>query len=124
MYFLANAYRLGPPEGKGLTPTETMVIVQIMSFKWGAQAPYPALRTIAERLGLSVRTVATRCGAWRSWALWSASTTANGGRSRYHFGGLVKRLEALMAADIAAKDAEHENLNQVDRLRTGEPQPS
>lgn len=104
-YFLANAHRLGQPGSKGLNPTEMMVIIQILSFKWGSSAPFPALGTIGERLGLSVRTVRDTVKRLEDLGYIRREYNPNGGRSRYHFGGLFKRLEALMAADIAAKDA-------------------
>lgn len=102
-FFLANAHRLA--NGNGLTPTEMLVVIQILSFKWSSQAPFPSLRSIATRMHLSVRTVRDTVRRLEGLGLVQRELNPNGGRSRYHFEGLFKQLEALMAQDIAAKDA-------------------
>jgi DNA-binding MarR family transcriptional regulator len=103
-FFLANLHRLGPPGGKGLTPTEAMVICQIFTFKWDGRAPKPALRTVATRLGLSVRTVRDTVKRLEELKLVERELSAEGGANRYHFQGLFARLEALMDADADATD--------------------
>ena len=39
---------------KVLTPAETLFVIQLMSWKWDASAPFPGYGAIAERMGLSV----------------------------------------------------------------------
>ena len=39
---------------KLLTPAETLFVIQLMSWKWDASAPFPGYGAIAERMGLSV----------------------------------------------------------------------
>jgi hypothetical protein len=36
-----------------ITPGEAMFIIHVMSFKWGADAPYPGYKTIAKLMGTS-----------------------------------------------------------------------
>lgn len=36
-----------------LTTSEAMFVVHLMSFKWGAAKPYPSLKTIAKRMGVT-----------------------------------------------------------------------
>jgi DNA-binding MarR family transcriptional regulator len=37
----------------GITPTEIVFLLQIMSFKWDEEDPYPSYRRIAEQMGIS-----------------------------------------------------------------------
>ena len=37
-----------------LTPVETLFVIQLMSWKWDASAPFPDYGAIAERMGVSV----------------------------------------------------------------------
>src|SRR3712207_3956972 len=39
----------------GITPTEMMFIIHIWQYWWNEKDPYPSLRTIAERMGISWR---------------------------------------------------------------------
>lgn len=45
--------RMSSVGGYGLTPAEAMFIIQVMSYKWSADAPFPAYKSIAERIGVS-----------------------------------------------------------------------
>jgi len=38
----------------GITPTEALFILHIMSFKWGKDMPYPSYQRLADRMGQSV----------------------------------------------------------------------
>ncbi len=40
-----------------LTSTEQLLIIHILSFKWGEDHPYPGIKTLADRLGLSERAI-------------------------------------------------------------------
>ncbi len=44
-----------------ITPTEAMLIVHLMSFKWDTAAPFPAMSKLASRLGISERYVRKLC---------------------------------------------------------------
>lgn len=53
--FLENYARL--KQYGGLTHTEATVVLQIMSFKWDARAPFPSYPKLAKRLNTSPKTV-------------------------------------------------------------------
>lgn len=110
--FLENLQRLRPHDGaRGLNPTEAMVIIQLMSFKWDARAPFPALTTIADRLGLAPRTVRATVKRLEELGYIRREASTFGGTNRYHFDGLFRALEALLdergdaAADASQEEA-------------------
>lgn len=51
-YFLENYHRLKP---YSLTHSEALFVIHVMQHKWGAAAPFPAYKTIAERMGISIK---------------------------------------------------------------------
>lgn len=51
--FLEQYAFLKPP----LTTPEAMLVIQLMKHKWGKAAPYPAFKTLAQRMGISVTAV-------------------------------------------------------------------
>ena len=44
-----------------ITPTEAMLVVHLMSFKWDASAPFPSMTKLAGRLGCTERYVRKLC---------------------------------------------------------------
>jgi hypothetical protein len=52
-FFLENYHRLQPYP---LTHGEAMFVVHLMQHKWGAKAPFPSYRTLAQRMGVSIKT--------------------------------------------------------------------
>jgi hypothetical protein len=52
-FFLENYHRLTPYD---LTHGEAMFVIHLMQHKWGAAAPFPSYRTLAQRMGVSVKT--------------------------------------------------------------------
>lgn len=52
-HFLEHYHHLKPYP---ITSGEAVFIIHLMSFKWGADAPYPGYKTIAERMGVSHKT--------------------------------------------------------------------
>lgn len=52
-FFLASYHRLQPYP---LTHGEAMFVIHLMQHKWGADAPFPSYRTLAQRMGVSVKT--------------------------------------------------------------------
>lgn len=57
-YFLDNYHRLAPHEGaKGLSSSEVMLIIHLMSHKWDEEAPYPSQETLATKMDLSDRRI-------------------------------------------------------------------
>ena len=108
-YFLHNMHRLRPHNNaQGLTSLEAMVIVQIVSHKWDERAPFPALGTIAERLSVSRRTIRGALERLEDFGYVRREFSSTGGTNRYHFDGLVRALESLIAEDarkLAAAEA-------------------
>jgi hypothetical protein len=37
----------------GLTPAEALFVLELMVYKWDAQAPFPGYKTLADRMGVS-----------------------------------------------------------------------
>ncbi len=52
-FFLENYHRLLPYP---LTHGEAMFVIHLMQHKWGVSAPFPSYRTLAQRMGVSVKT--------------------------------------------------------------------
>jgi len=53
--FLELYGQLDPPLSSG----EALFVLHLMSFKWTSEAPYPSYRTIARRMGISVKMART-----------------------------------------------------------------
>lgn len=102
-YFLRNAYRL--VNGNGLNSSEVMFLIHVLSHKWDDRAPFPALTTIATRMGINVRNVRKIAKRLEELGLLQRELSKHGGRSRYHLDGLFAELEKLKAADQASEDA-------------------
>lgn len=104
-YFLKNYHRMK------ITHTEAMVLIHLISFKWDLSAPFPALGTIAKRMGItptSVRTHLRRLeGKGFLYRQMKVGTT-----NRFHFDGLFNALEKMMDADKATEE-EADDLNLV-----------
>lgn len=93
VYFMQNLHRLGG----GLTPTQTLVLLQIVSHKWGSDAPYPSLKKIAQRIGKDVRTVRRSVEQLEKLQLLRREHRTFGGTNRYHIDGLIRQLEAIVS---------------------------
>jgi DNA-binding MarR family transcriptional regulator len=100
---LENLQRLRPHDGaRGLNCTETMVLLQLLSFKWDVRAPWPSLATIADRLGLKVRTVRATLQRLEELKYVRRERSAYGGTNRFHLDGLFAALEKLLEEQKAA----------------------
>ena len=53
--FFERYARLSPPLNSG----EALFVLQLMNFKWGWKAPFPSYRSIAKRVGISVKMART-----------------------------------------------------------------
>ncbi len=84
-----------------------MLVIQLLDFKWTRDAPFPSVAALARRLGLTDRAVRDALKRLDELNLIKRESRHNssGGRSsnRYVFDGLFERLEAMIAADAAAK---------------------
>lgn len=87
----------GGSKGKGLTPTEMAVIINLATFWWDTNAPYPALKTLAERIGVSTRAVRSTLEKLEAMGYLRREFSKTGGPSKYHMEGLVTALNDLDA---------------------------
>jgi len=76
-----------------------------MSHKWDSRAPFPALTTIAERIGLDVRTVRASVKRLEDLGYLRREPAPYGGPNRYHLEGLFRALEQLIDEDAKAEAA-------------------
>ena len=97
-FFLRNYHRLN------ISHTEAMVIIHIMSFKWDSDAPFPALKTIAKRMGITAPSVRTHLRNLETHKLLRRQINI-GATNRFHLQPLFDRLEQLMEKDEQAADA-------------------
>lgn len=87
--FLENYHRLG------LSNTEAMFVLQLMSFKWDERDPYPALGTVASRMGMGLRSARKIAKKLEDANLIMRFKRSKGSTNRYHLTGLFNALSAL-----------------------------
>ena len=91
VFFLDNYHRLQP---YGLTHGEAMFVVHLMQFKWGADAPFPAYGTLAQKMGVTVKTAARLAASLQQKQyIWREFRT--GATNRFHLDKLIAALVAL-----------------------------
>ena len=100
-FFLANYHRVG------ITHTEAMVIVHLVSFKWDRNAPFPSLKTIAKRMGITPPSVRTHLRSLENKRILLREMQI-GQTNKFHLDGLFKILEDLMAKDEEAAAIEEQ----------------
>lgn len=103
-FFLGNYHRLGPVGGGGLSATQVLFIVHVLSFKRSAAPPYPSVATLAKLLGLSERRVQQTIRELKALGLLETSPGPRG-CNRFHLEKLYAALEAVMDTDEDAKEA-------------------
>lgn len=81
---------------RGLTPTEALLIVHLISYKWDERAPFPTLATLAKRMGLTTRAVRNALSSLESMGYLRREVDKRGAPSKYHFEGLFSALEQLV----------------------------
>lgn len=92
-FFLENYHRLKPYD---LTHGEAMFVVHLMQHKWGADAPFPAYKTIGQRMGVSTKTV-RRMAASLQQKKYLKREVRIGTTNRFHLQNLMTALVALRA---------------------------
>jgi DNA-binding MarR family transcriptional regulator len=55
--FLAHCSGLRGSDGKPLKPSEILLAIHILSFKWTEELPFPSVETLAQRMGMNVRSI-------------------------------------------------------------------
>lgn len=102
-YFLRNYHRLK------ISHSEAMVIIHLMSFKWDAAAPFPALKTIATRMGITAPSVRTHLRSLEK-RQYLKREMQTGRTNLFYLDGLFEALEELM-------DEDENTLNERERQR-------
>lgn len=95
-FFLVNYHRLK------VSHTEAMVVIHLMSFKWDTAQPYPALKTIAKRMGITVPSVRTHLRNLENKGLLHRNFRT-GTTTRFDLQPLFNALERLMTQDKETK---------------------
>ncbi len=98
-FFLRNYARLQPP----LTSLEAMLVVHLMTYKWDEAAPFPAFKTLAKRMGVSVTAVRARARHLEG-KKYLRRIKRVGGTNRFDLRPLFAALEKLQAQSQAVDD--------------------
>jgi DNA-binding MarR family transcriptional regulator len=108
-FFLDNFHKLrvAPKrnkKGRGMNTTEAMAIILLISHKWNTDSPYPSLGSIAERLGIELRSARQVMGDLEHSGYLQRETRASHRTNRYNLGQLFTKLEELMDKMVAQND--------------------
>jgi hypothetical protein len=90
-FFLENYHRLKPFD---LTYGEAMFVVHLMQHKWDENAPFPAYKTIAQRMHVSAKS-ARRWAASLEQKGYLKREMRVGATNRFHLKGLMDSLVKL-----------------------------
>ena len=105
-YFLKNYHRLR------ITHSEAMVLIHLVSFKWDAAAPFPSLKTVGKRMGITVASVRSHLRNLEGKGFLTRQMRV-GKTNRFHLRGLFEAIEKLMDLDaqqaLLATDVESED---------------
>lgn len=93
-FFIENYHRLKPFD---LTYGEAMFVIHLMQYKWNEAAPFPAYKTIAQRMHVSAKSV-RRMAASLEQKGYLHREMRIGETNRFHLSGLMKALAALKKA--------------------------
>lgn len=88
--FLEHAHELN------LTPSEQLLLIHIFSFKWDAGLPFPAISTLATRMGVSERQVRKLLAAMESGAGVIKRIERTGRSNSFDLQPLFEKLEAAV----------------------------
>ena len=86
--FIRNYSRLEP---HSLTHAEAVFVLHLMEFKWDRSAPFPSYNTLANRMGISTKTVRRYAHSLQKKGLIRLMLQA-GHRNRFDLGPLFERL--------------------------------
>lgn len=93
-FFLNHYSRLKPHT---LTHGEAMFVIHLMQYKWGADAPFPAYKKIADCMHVSVKT-AQRFAKSLQDKKYLFREFRRGGTNIFHLNKLIAALEAYKAS--------------------------
>lgn len=80
----------------GLNSSEAMLITHLMSFKWDQNNPYPRMRLLAERMGMTARSVRSIIKKLEDKKLLTRKQLPNERANRYELFDLFRALERQM----------------------------
>ena len=103
-FFLENYHRLKPFD---LTYGEAMFVIHLMQHKWNENAPFPAYKTIANRMHVSAKS-ARRWAASLEQKGYLQREMRVGATNRFHLKGLLDALVSLKKAQPAKATKETE----------------
>ena len=93
--FLVAYAQLAAAQGqRGLNSTEALLIIHIVSFKWDERDPFPRIKVLAERMGLTPRSVRNTLKCLEERGLVKRVRLPNDIANRYDMSGLFLALEA------------------------------
>lgn len=99
-FFLENYHRLKPYD---LTYGEAMFVIHLMQHKWDENAPFPAYKTIAQRMHVSAKS-ARRWAASLDRKGYLKREMRIGATNRFHLKGLLDALVSLKGAEKKEKE--------------------
>ena len=101
--FLRLHSRFVDARGKRLNPSEVLLLIHLYSFKRGPGHPFPAIDTLAQRLGVTDRAVRKMLHHLEKCQLVRRIYDGQRRKSnRYDLSGLWQKVEALIDADNQA----------------------
>ena len=77
-----------------VSPTEGLLLLQLLSFKWDERMPFPTVGALAKRVGLTTRAVRSALSRLESKAL--LKRVPKGRRNAYDLSGFFTALEGLL----------------------------
>ena len=96
-FFLRNYHRIG------ITSNEAMLVVHLMTHKWDAHSPYPGFTSLAKRMGIGATQVRNHARSLEAKGCLHR-VIRTGTTNRFVLTPLFMKLEALRAADHAARE--------------------
>jgi DNA-binding transcriptional regulator YhcF (GntR family) len=99
--FLENYGKLG------IAPAEAMLIIQLFSFKWTAESPFPSVTRLATLMNCSTRYVRKMCESLEGKG-YINRVEREGTSNSYDLSGLLRRLEAIIAEKDTASTVDLE----------------
>jgi hypothetical protein len=96
-----------------LTTPEAMLVIQLMSFKWDDQMPWPAFKTLAKRMGISATAVRNHARSLDTRKKYLVRHKRVGQPNLFDLAPLFAALEKVQAIENDRKTAGQKNLQRV-----------
>jgi DnaD-like protein len=113
-FFLDNYWKLNPP----IKGAEVLLIVHLLRYKWDQNAPFPAFKTIAKKMGVSSTAVRNHARSLEAKRYLQREMQV-GSTNRFDLNPLFKALEKLQLVQEQQRiDAEIDKLLNVNGSTT------